>query len=63
VTGRKIRDALTMLDLLAGLPVSGIASKAGYAIESATGVQENYNFLDALRGSLTGTAAPGNRQK
>lgn len=63
VTGRRIRDAATLLDMIAGLPVSGIAGKVAYAIESMTGVQPNYNFADAVRGSLTGVAAPGNRQK
>jgi hypothetical protein len=63
VTGRRIRDAATLIDMIAGLPVSGIAGKVAYAIESMTGVQPNYNFADAVRGSLTGVAAPGNRQK
>ena len=63
VTQRKIRDAMTLFDLVAGIPVSGIAGKLMYGVRSVAGEQENYGVLDALRGTLTGTAAEGTRQK
>lgn len=63
ITGRKVRDVFSILDMVAGIPVSGIASKLTYAIESMTGTQENYNWADAIRGSITGISSEGTRQK
>jgi hypothetical protein len=63
VSGRKIRDVFTVVDMVAGIPISGIVSRAAYGVETLTGVQENYNWADAVRGTLTGVAAEGTRQK
>jgi len=62
VTGKGVRDVLTLLTLLTGLPVSALGRPIGYGLDVAAGRTEPYGVADAVRGAVTGRPAPGTRQ-
>jgi len=62
VTGKGIRDVLTLLTLLTGLPFAAAGRPIGYAMDVAGGRVEPYNAADLTRGLVTGRPAEGTRQ-
>ena len=63
VTNRKIRDALVLFDLVAGLPVSQTFNKLAMGVNVMTGEQPTYGVVDAARAIVTGSPAEGLRQR
>lgn len=63
VTNRKIRDALVLFDLVAGLPVSQTFNKLAMGVNVMTGEQPTYGVVDAARAIMTGSPAEGLRQR
>lgn len=59
--GQDIKDVATLLSLLSGLPVSAAARPVSYGLDVALGNVEPAGAVDAVRGAITGTAAPGTR--
>lgn len=62
-TGRKVRDALILFDMIAGIPVSQTFSKLAMGVNVLTGEQPTYGAADAARAFVTGTPAEGLRQR
>jgi len=62
VQGRNIRDALTLVNLLFGIPADVIGRPIVYAVEVEQGKIEPKGTLDYLRGLATGTASEGTRR-
>lgn len=62
-TGRKVRDALILFDMIAGIPVSQTFSKLAMGVNVLTGEQPTYGAVDAARAFVTGTPAEGLRQR
>jgi hypothetical protein len=54
VNRRSVRDALTLIGLLSGLPTGAAARPLGYAADVATGETEPSSALDAARGAVVG---------
>jgi hypothetical protein len=61
VTGKNVRDILTLLTLFTGIPVSALGRPIGYGMDMSAGRVQPYNAADAARGFLTGRAAEGTR--
>lgn len=62
VTGKGVRDVLTLLTLLTGIPVSALGRPLGYALDASADRVEPYGVADTVRGLVTGRPAPGTRQ-
>ena len=58
-TGRNIKDVLTLVSLLTGVPVAALARPGGYLADMESGRAAPANPLDLLRGLVTG--APGKK--
>lgn len=54
VTGRNVRDVLTLVTLVTGLPVGALGRPAGYALDAATGKATPSGPIDYTRGLVTG---------
>lgn len=54
LTGRNVRDLLTALSLLIGLPVSAFGRPVGYAMDVAGGREEPSGPIDYARGLVVG---------
>jgi hypothetical protein len=62
VTGRNVRDVLTLITLLTGVPVSALGRPAGYLIDVERGEIEPESGYDMIRGMITGTATPESKR-
>ena len=62
VTGREVRDSLTLFTQMTGLPASVVGRPGGFALDVATERVEPTGPVDLLRGLVTGTAAAGTRR-
>jgi hypothetical protein len=60
---RNVKDALTLVNLLFGIPVDIVGRRLAYAIEVEQGKIEPTGTLDYLRGLATGSASAGTRQR
>ena len=61
LTGRDVRDLLTALSVLSGVPVAGLSRPLGYQADVNSGKVTPAGVADYLRGLVTGRAAPGTR--
>jgi hypothetical protein len=62
ITGRNVRDVLTMLTTFTGIPVSALGRPAGYLIDVERGEIEPESGYDMIRGMITGTATPESKR-
>jgi hypothetical protein len=62
ITGRNVRDVLTMLTTFTGIPVSALGRPAGYLIDVERGEIEPESTYDMIRGMITGTATPESKR-
>ena len=62
VTGKNVRDILTMISLVTGIPVTVLGRPIGYAIEVERGKIKPTSDVDYLRGLATGKASESSRQ-
>lgn len=62
VTGRNVRDVLTLLSLATGIPITVLGRPVGYAIDVERGKIEPTSKADYLRGLVTGKASELSRQ-
>jgi hypothetical protein len=56
-----VRNVLTLLGLVSGLPVLPLAKPLGYTADVANGGVEPTGPLDAARGAITGAPSPGSK--
>jgi hypothetical protein len=62
VTGKNVRDILTLISLVTGVPVTVLGRPIGYAIEVERGKIEPTSSADYIRGLATGKASESSRQ-
>jgi hypothetical protein len=62
VTGKNVRDILTLVSLATGIPVTVLGRPIGYAIEVERGKIEPTSSADYIRGLATGKASESSRQ-
>ena len=62
VTGKNVRDILTLVSLVTGIPVTVLGRPIGYAIEVERGKIEPTSSADYIRGLATGKASESSRQ-
>jgi hypothetical protein len=62
VTGKNVRDILTMISLSTGIPVTVLGRPIGYAIEVERGKIKPTSDVDYIRGLVTGKASESSRQ-
>jgi hypothetical protein len=62
VTGKNVRDILTLISLSTGIPVTVLGRPIGYAIEVERGKIEPTSEADLVRGLITGKASESSRQ-
>lgn len=62
VTGKNVRDILTLVSLVTGIPVTVLGRPIGYAIEVERGKIEPTSTADYIRGLATGKASESSRQ-
>jgi len=62
ITGRNVRDVLTMITTFTGIPVSALGRPAGYLIDVERGEIEPESTYDMIRGMITGTATPESKR-
>ncbi len=62
VTGKNVRDVLTLLSLATGIPFSVLGRPAGYLIDVQRGEVEPTSTYDMIRGTITGTATPESKR-
>lgn len=61
VTGKNIRDILTMLSLITGIPLTVLGRPIGYAVDVERGKIQPTSEADYLRGLVTGKASEESR--
>jgi hypothetical protein len=59
---RAIRDTLTLVSMITGVPVAALGKPLGYAADVAQGRVEPTGPVDATRGAISGAASPGTKQ-
>lgn len=62
VTGKNVRDILTMISLVTGIPVTVLGRPIGYAIDVERGKIKPTSDVDYIRGLATGKASESSRQ-
>jgi len=62
LSGRNVRDVLTLLTLLTGVPVSALGKPIGYAMDADAGKFEPTGPVDYGRGLLTGVASEASKR-
>jgi hypothetical protein len=62
ITGRNVRDVLTMLTTFTGIPVSALGRPAGYLVDVERGEIKPNSGYDMIRGMITGTATPESKR-
>jgi hypothetical protein len=62
VTGKNVRDILTLISLTTGIPVTVLGRPIGYAIDVERGKIEPTSEADYIRGLVTGKASESSRQ-
>jgi hypothetical protein len=61
VTGKNVRDVLTLLSLVTGIPLSVIGRPIAYEVDEERGRIDPTSDLDYIRGLATGKASEGSR--
>jgi hypothetical protein len=59
---KAIKDVLSLITLVTGVPVQALSRPIGYAVDVAEGDIEPTSELDYIRGLVTGTASEASRQ-
>lgn len=59
---RAVRDTLTLVSLLTGVPVSALAKPLGYAADVDQGRVQPTGAADAVRGAVSGVASPESKR-
>lgn len=59
---KAVRDSLTAITLLTGIPVSALGRPAGYLADVNEGKVKPTGPVDMTRGLVTGSASPGSKQ-
>lgn len=54
LTGKHVRDLLTLVSLVTGVPVAVLGKPLGYAVDEARGAKPSGSTLDYLRGLVVG---------
>ena len=62
VTGKNVRDVLTLLSLVTGIPLTVLGRPIGYEIEVERGKITPTDTMDYVRGLVTGKASEASRQ-
>jgi hypothetical protein len=62
ITGKNVRDVLTLVSLATGLPVSAAGRPIGYLVDVERGKIEPEGPVDLVRGLLTGTVTPESKR-
>lgn len=58
---RAVRDTLTLISMLTGVPVAVLGKPIGYVADVAEGRVDPTGPLDAARGAVSGVASPGSK--
>jgi hypothetical protein len=59
---KAIRDTLTLVSLMTGVPVAALGKPLGYAADIEQGKVTPSGPADAVRGAISGAASPGTKQ-
>lgn len=62
VTGKNVRDVLTLLSLITGIPLTVLGRPIGYEMEVERGKIQPTGTMDYVRGLITGKASEASRQ-
>ncbi len=62
VSGKNVRDVLTLLSLFSGIPAEVIGRPVGYALDVQRGDVEPTGMWDYIRGLVTGAASPESKR-
>jgi len=62
VSGKNVRDTLTLVSLVTGLPLQPLARPFLYAMEVERGNIEPTDMADYIRGLITGTASEASKR-
>jgi hypothetical protein len=62
ITGKNVRDVLTLLTVATGIPFSVLGRPAGYLLDVQRGEIEPTSTYDMIRGTITGTATPESKR-
>jgi hypothetical protein len=62
LTGKNVRDVMTMLSLVTGIPFSAAGRPVGYLVEVGRGKVEPEGPVDVVRGLVTGVATPDSKR-
>ena len=61
ITGKNVRDVLTLLSLITGIPLTVLGRPIGYAVDVESGKIDPTSEADYVRGLITGKASPESR--
>ena len=62
ITGKNIKDALTLVSLFTGIPLNPIGKTVGYAVDVNNNKIQPTGTADYIRGLITGSASPESRK-
>lgn len=62
VTGKNVRDVLTLISLVTGIPVTVLGRPVGYVIDVEAGKTEPTGPVDVARGLVTGKASEASKE-
>ena len=59
---KAIREVATLISMTVGVPSTALAKPIGYQADVAAGRVAPTSPVDAIRGTITGTASPASKQ-
>ena len=62
ITGKNIKDALTLVSLFTGIPLNPIGKTVGYAVDVNNNKIQPTSTADFVRGLITGSASPESKK-
>ena len=62
ITGKNVRDVLTLMSLITGIPLTILGRPLGYAIDVESGKYDPNSDVDYVRGLITGKASSESRR-
>ena len=62
ITGKNIKDALTLVSLFTGIPLNPIGKTVGYAVDVNNNKIQPTGTADYIRGLITGSASPESKK-
>jgi hypothetical protein len=60
--GKNVKDTMTLMSLITGIPLTPIGRAAGYETDVERGEIEPKNAVDYVRGLLTGSTGESTRR-